>query len=72
MGEWQPIGTAPKDGRQILFGHRLPWASSGNVTIGFWHVGQNIPGWMATPDYGVILEEVWPYWQWLPEEPKST
>lgn len=59
----------PKTGEYVMFGHSKPWASTGNHVLGFWHDGQNVPGWMATPDYGVILEANWPYWQPLPTEP---
>jgi hypothetical protein len=69
MTGWQHIETAPKDGSDILFGRALPWRSpTGNVCVGFWHVGQNEPGWQAQ-DGGRLLPEHWPYWQPLPAEP---
>lgn len=71
--EWRPIATAPKDGSYILFGRkRDDWEwSSAPVCVGFWHDGQDTPGWRAAVSEFVILEEHWPYWQHLPAPPPA-
>lgn len=60
--QWQPIETAPKDGRTILFRRAPPFSTGINLTFGFWHDGQNVPGWEATAGIGKIVPEHWPEW----------
>jgi len=79
MSEWQPIATAPKDGRRILL-----WDARKNVVVsGSWHSdsGRDDPGgyeppwswWVADED--VIMWDSGPddhptHWMSLPEPPK--
>lgn len=63
---WKLVATAPQDGREIMFKRKPPFAASGNIIIGFWHIGQNIPGWKGH-NGGTIIEEVWTHWRDLPD-----
>lgn len=69
---WRSVKTdpPPRDGSYVMFGvapERWDDASC-PCEFGFWHVGQNIPGWANS--YGMtIIEDYWPLWQPLPNRP---
>lgn len=65
-GGWQPIETAPKDGRHIIFGRTPPWSATSNVCVGFWHQGR----WQSINGGGQIVEEHWAYWTPHLDEPQ--
>lgn len=69
---WQPIATAPRDGTEVFFHRSPPYSATGNIVIGFWHDGQNTPGWVAQGNCGVILPQHWPYWRPLMAPPSFT
>jgi len=56
---WQPIETAPKDGKQYLFHH-----SSGTMHTASW--SENFEEWMITGQCGSMN---FTHWQPLPEPP---
>lgn len=72
--EWQPIETAPKDGRMVLL------AESGYVECGFWHDGSECyghrggAGWFSEEDRHNLLtaRNVHPtHWMPLPAPPQG-
>ncbi len=74
FGEWQPIETAPRDGRQIILG----WSGEpGGGCEGFWlcdpkqnHWGET--GWFATDDNVLTEHPSNPdCWMPLPPPPKD-
>jgi len=70
--EWQPIETAPKDGRRILLG-REGWCEVGRWALDY-ECRQNAdPGaWSDDHDYGGPEDDSWPtHWTPLPEPPKE-
>lgn len=61
--EWQPIETAPKDGRRILLADMFE-----NVEIGFWN--RDLGQWMDDAQQGWI-EPTWPtHWMAIPQPPQ--
>lgn len=64
--KWRSIETAPKDGRHILFTRTNPWTPD-DFVIGFWHIGQNIPSFVARGTGLKIDTSRWIYWRPLPE-----
>jgi hypothetical protein len=67
MSEWQPIETAPKDGRDVLLG----WISAKHVLIGRWgnHGGRySTDGWRDRE--GFALSDGPDVWMPLPEPPR--
>lgn len=67
---WQPIGTAPKDGRYIMFGRELVrWNDSSCPTcFGFWN-GDSLR--WADACGMTIVEKHWPHWQPMPDAPEE-
>lgn len=72
--EWQPIGTAPKDGRCIL----VWWFEFQQCRIVFWSAdrGKRGPGWVEDFTAGVIEHHAIPdppgtYWMDLPDPPQG-
>jgi hypothetical protein len=62
-GNWQPIGTAPKDGRRILtYAH--DHAPEGIMRVAQWNDGSNAKGWL-----GSVHEPT--HWMPLPSPPKA-
>lgn len=68
---WRPTDTAPRDGTLILFSRDPPYSAS-DICIGFWHFGQNVPGFVGSDGFGVILPSVWKWWQPLPNFPDGS
>lgn len=64
MSEWQPIETAPKDGRKLLMWH--PGMALGALVLfwmdGYWREPANSLGLKTTPTH----------WMPLPDPPKVT
>lgn len=69
MGEWQPIETAPKDGRHFLVAYE-EW-----VTIAFWDRDPESEGGECFREYSPDMERVdrfaesTPRWMPLPDPP---
>lgn len=64
--QWQPIETAPRDGTELFFLRLPPYSATGNITIGFWHDGQNVPGFQSNLG-GVIDTRIWNRWMLVPD-----
>jgi len=65
MNEWQPIETAPKDGRRILV-YRPGKHKYSTVDIDFWQVNRApLNCWWHSPSDGQPT-----HWMPLPEPPK--
>ena len=82
--EWQPISTAPKDGRTVLLGRfnsnhkwrtmRGQWFSEAAI-IEEWEYGEGCEeGWYETSVENDEIPNCWPtepsHWMPLPEPPK--
>jgi hypothetical protein len=67
---WRTMASAPKDG-SIFIVERPDWSSS-SVSLAFWHVGQNVPGWVHA-DYKATPVDLRYYKLWapLPAPPKE-
>ena len=64
---WKLAITAPNDGREVMFRRKPPFSASGNILIGFWHDGQDKPGWVQQGTGLKIDLNVWTHWQDMPE-----
>jgi hypothetical protein len=70
MSEWQPIETAPKDGRRLI----LHWSTTGYVDVRYWRPGQE--RWWGFPDSDprydpdLAIKNVPTHWMPLPKPPK--
>ncbi len=71
--EWQPIETAPKDGRHMLIYLGAPWSQIEKARWyepwGNWHVGV-IPQDPVREEYHGIGSAIPTHWMPLPEPPK--
>ena len=68
MSEWQPIETAPKDGRAIIL--YLPWLKTART--GRWAIKGPRRGWLvhwSTTNKSVVASEP-TLWMSLPELPE--
>ena len=70
MSEWQPIETAPKDGRHILI---WDWEGLASIVEIYWAKDSDWEGWVYAEE---LLAEACPevddptHWQPVPEPPK--
>lgn len=62
MSDWQPIASAPKDGREILIG----WTDSSRIFIAIFEIGR----WRDAEDGEAFPFEP-THWMPLPEPPKA-
>lgn len=61
---WKPIASAPKDGSCFLVERDVP--SENSMCVAFWHVGQNVPGFVATGTGFEIDTNIYNIWRPLP------
>lgn len=67
MSEWQPIGTAPRDGRHVLVTWKSTWSESGpHIELCYWAAEQ----WNYSYD-GDAPNTPPTHWQAMPEPPKD-
>ena len=59
--EWQPIETAPKDGREII----LKW-DDGELIFARWAEGVRKSGWINHDDDWILYEEDDQPTEWMP------
>ena len=64
---WQPIATAPKDGRYILF--TCDWGVGPRIVVGWWD--SLADGWYATPCVKGLKALTPVHWMPLPDPPKA-
>ena len=71
MSEWQPIETAPKDGRDLLLWDGISPEDGPSVMIGQWvpRVGSTRGVWVAS--YGDDYYITATHWMPLPEPPDA-
>jgi hypothetical protein len=65
MSDWQPIETAPKDGRAVLLWIPAP---AGMVELCYWNTAKDQDHWLES--CGFRLQEQPTHWMPLPEPPQ--
>jgi hypothetical protein len=64
MSDWQPIETAPKDGRPVLLGQFDPSRSHyKRVEVDHWSSPGENRGWIG---WGHFNPQFWPATHWMP------
>jgi hypothetical protein len=66
VGDWQPIETAPKDGRDVLVAYRDRTGHIG-MTVGYY---ADLDGSWSLPDWGYTIPDPIA-WRPLPEPPQG-
>lgn len=74
MTSWNPINTAPRNGRPLLLWARFKSSPPGEATfypvVGFWH--RSIDRWKVAPeDLNGSEELIATHWAALPEPPNA-
>lgn len=71
MSEWQPIKTAPRDGRKILVFEPKEEIFGGNwVDVVFWGYNGHARGWLAANDEHLSCDHP-THWMPLPDPPSA-
>ena len=67
---WQPIETAPKDGRTILLAGGFLSDGRPSVRTGYWHDGKRLKAWFDTALGRCAMKPT--HWMPLPDPPITT